>query len=170
MAYLEYLGNMPLAERITNAAVFEDVYRFLMNGSGRLDLRRADVAAVLVFLWNYQYRRSAVTGKLLRLASAVLDHCHSTGRVRTVGHRSANTAEGGRFVGPTCGVSVTNLRAMVARVCGKGTAVNIPKHLKGMRENVKSFFLPEKRKHRRYDRSVLYVPPKYPFSFKSREA
>ena len=79
MGYLEYLVNIPLAERITNAAVFEDVYRFLMNGSGRLDLRRADVAAVRVFLWNYQYRRSAVTGKLLRLASAVLDHCHRTG-------------------------------------------------------------------------------------------
>jgi hypothetical protein len=25
--YLEHLGNMPLAERITNAAAFEDVYR-----------------------------------------------------------------------------------------------------------------------------------------------
>ena len=36
--YLEHLGNMPLAERITNAAVFEDVYRFLLNGSGRLEL------------------------------------------------------------------------------------------------------------------------------------
>ena len=35
-SYLEHLGNMPLAERITNAAAFEDVYRFLLNGSGRL--------------------------------------------------------------------------------------------------------------------------------------
>lgn len=84
--YLEHLGNMPLAERITNAAVFEDVYRFLLNGSGRLELR---------------------------LASAVLDHCHRTGRVRAVVHRSANAAEGRRYVGRTCGVSATNLRTMI---------------------------------------------------------
>lgn len=32
--YLEHLGNMPLTGRITNAAVFEDVYRFLLNGFG----------------------------------------------------------------------------------------------------------------------------------------
>ncbi|EFH4017807.1 hypothetical protein F9354_07790 [Escherichia coli] len=111
--YLEHLGNMPLAERITNAAAFEDVYRFLLNGSGRLELRRADVAAVRVFLWNYQYRRCAVTGKPLRLASAVLDHCHRTGRVRAVVHRSANAAEGGRYVGLTCGMSVIRLGVMV---------------------------------------------------------
>ncbi|EEY6110737.1 endonuclease VII domain-containing protein [Enterobacter hormaechei] len=111
--YLEHLGNMPLAERITNAAVFEDVYRFLLNGSGRLELRRADVAAVRIFLWNYQYRRCAVTGKPLRLTSAVLDHCHRTGRVRAVVHRSANAAEGGRYVGLTCGMSVIRLGAMV---------------------------------------------------------
>jgi hypothetical protein len=49
-----------------------------------------------------------VTGKPLRLASAVLDHCHRTGRVRAVVHRSANAAEGGRYVGRTCGVSATN--------------------------------------------------------------
>ncbi|BBW20191.1 MULTISPECIES: endonuclease domain-containing protein [Enterobacteriaceae] len=112
-SYLEHLGNMPLAERITNAAAFEDVYRFLLNGSGRLELRRADVAAVRVFLWNYQYRRCAVTGKPLRLASAVLDHCHRTGRVRAVVHRSANAAEGGRYVGRTCGVNIINLKAML---------------------------------------------------------
>ncbi|MBF4153736.1 hypothetical protein ISU93_13765 [Enterobacter hormaechei] len=111
--YLEHLGNMPLAERITNAAVFEDVYRFLLNGSGRLELRRADVAAVRVFLWNYQYRRCAVTGKPLRFASAVLDHCHRTGRVRAVVHRSANAAEGGRYIGRTCGIRVGMLRNMI---------------------------------------------------------
>ncbi|SAD25248.1 endonuclease domain-containing protein [Enterobacter hormaechei] len=98
-SYLEHLGNMPLAERITNAAAFEDVYRFLLNGSGRLELRRADVAAIRVFLWNYQYRRCAITGKPLRLESAVLDHCHRTGRVRAVTHRAANSAEGGYRVG-----------------------------------------------------------------------
>lgn len=62
-----------------------------------------------------------------------------------------------------------NLLVSRVRVCGKGAAGNIPKHLKVMRENVKAFILPEKRKHRRYDRSVLYIPPKYPFSYKTRE-
>jgi hypothetical protein len=45
---------------------------------------------------------------------------------------------------------------------GKGAARNIPNHLKGIKENVNVFILPEKRKHRRYDRSVLYIPPKTP--------
>ncbi|QCC93911.1 hypothetical protein E7735_24380 [Enterobacter cloacae] len=123
--YLEHLGNMPLAERITNAAVFEDVYRFLLNGSGRLELRRADVAAVRVFLWNYQYRRCAVTGKPLRLASAVLDHCHRTGRVRAVVHRSANAAEGGRYVGRRCGFSTESIRVMVENYRVKYVGVGV---------------------------------------------
>lgn len=67
-------------------------------------------------------------------------------------------------------VAALNILISQVRVSGKGAVGNIPKHLKGMRENVKAFILPEKRKHRRYDRSVLYIPPKYPFSFKSREA
>lgn len=67
-------------------------------------------------------------------------------------------------------VAALNILISQVRVSGKGAAGNIPKHLKGMRENVKAFILPEKRKHRRYDRSVLYIPPKYPFSYKSREA
>jgi len=112
--YLEHLGNMPLAERITNAAAFEDVYRFLLNDAGRLELRRADVGTVRVFLWNYQYRRCAVTGKPLRLASAVLDHCHSTGRVRAVVHRSANAAEGGYHAGRLCGLSPASIGVMLA--------------------------------------------------------
>ncbi|MGG7348005.1 endonuclease domain-containing protein [Escherichia coli] len=111
--YLEYLGNMPLAERIKNSAAFDDVYHFLLNGSGRLELRRADVAAVRVFLWNYQYRRCAVTAKPLRLASAVLDHCHRTGRVRAVVHRSANAAEGGYYVGNLCGLSRSSMLSML---------------------------------------------------------
>lgn len=54
------------------------------------------------------------------------------------------------------------------RVSAGAAAGNIPKHLKRMRENVKAFILSEK-KHRRYDRSVLYIPPKYPFGYKLRE-
>ncbi len=127
--YLEYLGNMPLVERITNAAVFEDVYRFLLNGFGRLELRRADVAAVRVFLWNYQYRRCAVTGKPLRLASAVLDHCHRTERVRAVVHRSANAAEGGYHAGRLCGLSSASMGAMLScyRQQYKGIGIIYPK-------------------------------------------
>ncbi|MCP1108625.1 IS4 family transposase, partial [Serratia nevei] len=67
-------------------------------------------------------------------------------------------------------VAALNLLVSQVRVSDRGAPGNIPKHLRGMRENVKAFILPEKRKHRRYDRSVLYVPPKYPFSYKSREA
>ncbi|EGT4386233.1 hypothetical protein AUM59_05510 [Cronobacter sakazakii] len=127
--YLEHLGKMPLAGRITNAAAFEDVYRFLLNGSGRLELRRADVAAVRIFLWNYQYRRCAVTGKPLRLTSAVLDHCHRTGRVRAVVHRSANAAEGGYHAGCLCGLSPASMGAMLAsyRRQYKGTGLIYPK-------------------------------------------
>lgn len=126
--YLEHLGNMPLVERITNANVFEDVYRFLLNGSGRLELRRADVAAIRVFLWNYQYRRCAVTGKPLRLASAVLDHCHRTGRVRAVVHRSANAAEGGYHAGRLCGLSPALMSSMLLsyRQQYKGVSVIYP--------------------------------------------
>ena len=127
--YLEYLGNMLLVERITNAAVFEDVYRFLLNGFGRLELRRADVAAVRVFLCNYQYRRCAVTGKPLRLASAVLDHCHRTERVRAVVHRSANAAEGGYHAGRLCGLSSASMGAMLScyRQQYKGIGIIYPK-------------------------------------------
>ena len=127
--YLEYLGNMPLAERITNAAAFEDVYRFLLNDAGRLELRRADVGTVRVFLWNYQYRRCAVTGKPLRLASAVLDHCHRTERVRAVVHRSANAAEGGYHAGRLCGLSSASMGAMLScyRQQYKGIGIIYPK-------------------------------------------
>lgn len=111
--YLERLGNMSLADRVKYAAAFDDVYNIVLNSPGRLELRRADVSAVRAFLWNYQYRRCAITGKSLRLASAVLDHCHRTGRVRAVVHRSANAAEGGRYVGRTCGMRIIRLGAMV---------------------------------------------------------
>lgn len=97
--YLERLGNMSLADRVKYADAFDDVYNIVLNSPGRLELRRADVAAVRVFLWNYQYRRCAMTGKPLRLESAVLDHCHRTGRVRAVTHRAANSAEGRYRVG-----------------------------------------------------------------------
>lgn len=73
------------------------------------------MAAVRVFLWNYQYRRCAVTGKSLRLTSAVLDHRHRSKRVRAVVHRSANAAEGGYHAGRLCGLSPGSMNAMLAR-------------------------------------------------------
>ncbi|EPE9031516.1 MULTISPECIES: endonuclease domain-containing protein [Enterobacteriaceae] len=111
--YLERLGNMSLADRVKYADAFEDVYNIVLNSPGRLELRHADVAAVRVFLWNYQYRRCAITGKPLRLASAVLDHCHRTGRVRAVVHRSANAAEGGYHAGRLCGLTHDSMSTML---------------------------------------------------------
>ena len=127
--YLERLGNMSLADRVKYADAFEDVYNIVLNSPGRLELRRAEVAAVRVFLWNYQYRRCAVTGKPLRLASAVLDHCHRTGRVRAVVHRSANAAEGGYHAGRLCGLSPVNMGAMLScyRQQYKGLGIIYPK-------------------------------------------
>ncbi|EHF6859167.1 hypothetical protein J1L44_004137 [Salmonella enterica subsp. enterica serovar Panama] len=40
-----------------------------------------------------------------------------------------------------------NILVSQIRVSEKGAAGNIPKQLKGIRENVKAFILPEKRKH-----------------------
>lgn len=131
--YLERLGNMSLADRVKYADAFEDVYNLVLNSPGRLELRRADVAAVRVFLWNYQYRRCAITGKPLRLASAVLDHCHRTGRVRAVVHRSANAAEGGCYVGNLCGLSRGSMATMLPayRRQYKGLGVIYPRqHMK----------------------------------------
>lgn len=67
-------------------------------------------------------------------------------------------------------VAALNLLISQVRVSREGAAGKINKHLKCMRKNVKSVTLSEKRKHRRYDRIVLYIPPKYPFNFKSHEA
>ncbi|ECL4489400.1 hypothetical protein FTH80_05250 [Salmonella enterica subsp. enterica] len=41
-------------------------------------------------------------------------------------------------------VAALNILVSQVRVSGKGAAGNIPRHLKGMRQNVKSFILPEK--------------------------
>ncbi|MBC7006811.1 IS4 family transposase [Photobacterium sp. BZF1] len=42
----------------------------------------------------------------------------------------------------------------------------LPTKLKQMRESLSHFILPDKRKDRTFPRSVLYVPPKYPFRYK----
>ncbi|HIF9535518.1 TPA: IS4 family transposase, partial [Photobacterium damselae] len=43
---------------------------------------------------------------------------------------------------------------------------NLPKKLQRMREDIKHFILPQKRKHRTFPRSVLYVPCRYPLRYK----
>jgi hypothetical protein len=123
--YLEHLGNMPRTGRITNAAVFEDVYRFLLNGSGRLELRRTDVAAVRVFLWNYKYRRCVVTAPYV----CRINHCHRIGRVRAAVYCSANAAEGGFNVEHLCGLSLTSMSSMLVsyRQQYKGVGVIYPR-------------------------------------------
>ncbi|WP_318387980.1 hypothetical protein [Enterobacter sp.] len=122
--YLEHLGNMPLMGRITYAAVFEDVYRFLLNGSGRLELRHIDVAAVRVFLWNYKYRRCVVTAPNV----CRINHCHRIGRVRAAVYCSANAAEGGFNVGRLFGLSPTSMSSMLVsyRQQYKGVGVIYP--------------------------------------------
>lgn len=111
--YLEMLGEMSLADRIKHATSFEDCYRAFFLSEGLWKLTRSDVKAVRKFLWNYQYQRCAVTGRRLASGAAVLDHCHRTGRIRAVVHRSANGAEGGYFTGRLCGLSYSSLSAML---------------------------------------------------------
>ncbi|MCT7940184.1 IS4 family transposase, partial [Shewanella sp. SP1S2-7] len=42
----------------------------------------------------------------------------------------------------------------------------LPAKLKQMRADIKHFILPDKRKHRTYPRSVLYIPSRYPLKYK----
>lgn len=123
--YLMSLGKLPMADRIRMTALFDDVYNAFFVSAGLWHLTQADVQAVRLFLWNYQYQRCAITGRRLAAGSAVLDHCHRTGRVRGVVHRSANAAEGGYFVGRMCGLSYSSLSAMLAAYRSSNPGVNI---------------------------------------------
>ncbi|MGB0899480.1 MAG: IS4 family transposase, partial [Psychrobium sp.] len=42
----------------------------------------------------------------------------------------------------------------------------LPTKLKQMRADIKHFILPDKRKHRTFPRSVLYIPSRYPLRYK----
>jgi len=46
----------------------------------------------------------------------------------------------------------------------------LPKKLIPMRQHVKPFILPDKRKHRTFPRSVLYIPSRYPLRYKPKIA
>jgi hypothetical protein len=55
----------------------------------------------------------------------------------------------------------TQLRWLALSPDGK-----LPAKLKQMRADIKHFILPDKRKHRTYPRSVLYIPSRYPLRYK----
>lgn len=55
----------------------------------------------------------------------------------------------------------TQLRWLALSPDGK-----LPAKLKQMRADIKHFILPDKRKHRTYPRSVLYIPSRYPLKYK----
>lgn len=66
-------------------------------------------------------------------------------------------------------IAALNILVSQVRVCGKGGGGEHPLPPERHERECKSVCLARKRKHRRYDRLVLFVPPKYPFSYKSRE-
>ena len=88
-----------------------------------LELRRTDVAAVRVFLWNYKYRCYVVTAPYV----CRINHCHRIGRVRAAVYCSANAAEGGFNVGRLCGLPLTSMSSMLVsyRQKYKGLASSI---------------------------------------------
>ena len=63
----------------------------------------------------------------------------------------------------TSAICIIDMQIRGYALSGDGT---IPKKLRLMREDVKHFILPKKRKHRTFSRSVLYIPSKYPLRYK----
>jgi hypothetical protein len=67
----------------------------------------------------------------------------------------------------TAAICIIDMQIRGYALSGDGT---IPKKLQLMREDVKHFILPKKRKHRTFSRSVLYIPSKYPLRYKPKIA
>jgi len=67
----------------------------------------------------------------------------------------------------TSAICIIDMQIRGYALSGDGT---IPKKLRLMREDVKHFILPKKRKHRTFSRSVLYIPSRYPLRYKSKIA
>jgi hypothetical protein len=67
----------------------------------------------------------------------------------------------------TSAICIIDMQIRGYALSGNGT---IPKKLRLMREDVKHFILPKKRKHRAFPRSVLYIPSKYPLRYKPQIA
>lgn len=100
MAYIEWLGQQSIKFRVENASVYDDTAAYLLDGAGEIQLQnRAEVQAVRLFLWMYQYGCCAISGKRITEKDAVLEHSHLSGRVRSVASRSWNSAEGNYITG-----------------------------------------------------------------------
>ena len=67
----------------------------------------------------------------------------------------------------TSAICIIDMQIRGYALSGDGT---IPKKLRLMREDVKHFILPKKRKHRTFSRSVLYIPSRYPLRYKPKIA
>lgn len=67
----------------------------------------------------------------------------------------------------TAAISIIDSQVRSYALSPDGT---IPKKLVLMRQYVKPFILPDKRKHRTFPRSVLYIPSRYPLRYKPRKA
>lgn len=67
----------------------------------------------------------------------------------------------------TSAICIIDMQIRGYALSGDGT---IPKKLRLMREDVKHFILPKKRKHRTFPRSVLYMPSRYPLRYKPKIA
>ncbi|MBB1274817.1 IS4 family transposase [Psychromonas sp. SR45-3] len=65
----------------------------------------------------------------------------------------------------TAAICIIDTQIRAYALSGNGT---IPKKLQLMREDVKHFILPKKRKHRTFSRSVLYIPSRYPLRYKPK--
>jgi hypothetical protein len=65
----------------------------------------------------------------------------------------------------TSAICIIDMQIRGYALSGDGT---IPKKLRLMREDVKHFILPKKRKHRTFPRSVLYIPSRYPLRYKPK--
>jgi hypothetical protein len=67
----------------------------------------------------------------------------------------------------TAAISIIDSQVRSYALSADGT---LPKKLVQMRQYVKPFILPDKRKHRMFPRSVLYIPSRYPLRYKPKEA
>jgi len=67
----------------------------------------------------------------------------------------------------TAAICIIDMQMRAIALSPDGT---IPKKLQLMRQEVKHFILPKKRKHRTFSRSVLYIPSRYPLRYKPKKA
>lgn len=67
----------------------------------------------------------------------------------------------------TAAICIIDTQVRALALSSNGT---IPKKLQLMRKDVKHFVLPDKRKHRTFSRSVLYIPSRYPLRYKPKKA